>query len=66
MTVENGTKSGVVGKVLNVPVKFENLEAQVDFAVSKNVPFDVVIGRHTLRRLGRVLNLRSEEVRYAY
>lgn len=66
VTVANGMKSRVVGKVLNVPVKFEDLETHVDFVVLKHVLFDVVVGRPTLKKLGEVLDFRFEEVCFAY
>lgn len=38
----------------------------MDFIVLGNVPFDLVIGRPTLKRLGGVLDFRAEEVRFQY
>lgn len=66
MTIANRAKSGVLGKVRGIPVSFQNIEAQLDFVVLKNVPFDLVIGRPTLKQLSGVLDFRSEEVRFAY
>lgn len=45
VTVVNGEKSNVLGKVLDVRVIFEKLEARLDLVVLQNAPFDLVIGR---------------------
>lgn len=62
VTVANGSRSGVLGKVNCIPVLFESLQVYMDFVVLENVPFDVVIGRPTLKRLGAVLDFRTEKV----
>lgn len=66
MNVANGDNSDVLGKGVDVPVLFEGLEARIHFIVLKNVPFDLLIGRPTLKRLGGVPDFRSEEVRLKY
>lgn len=59
-------KSGVLGKVCDVPVQFDKVKARIDFIVLRNVPFDLVIGRPTLKRPGGILEFRAEEVRLDY
>lgn len=66
VTLMNCKKSGVIGKVTNVLVFFEQLEARMEFFVLENVPFDLVIGRPTMKRFGGVLDFRAEEVRLDY
>lgn len=61
VTVANGNRLDMVGKVLDVPVLFEQLEAKFYF-LSPNVPFDLVIGLSSLRQLGGVLDFKSGEV----
>lgn len=41
---------------MDVQVLFEQLKARIDFAVLRNVPFEVVIGPPTLERFGGVLD----------
>lgn len=62
----NAKKSGVHGKLTDVPVFLEHLETQIGFVLLQNVPFDLVVGRPTLKRLGGVLDFRSEEARWDY
>lgn len=66
LTVANGEKSGVKGKLQDVPVSFDGMTAGLDFVVLENLPFDIVIGRPTLKRLGGVLDFKAEEVRLDY
>lgn len=47
-------------------VFFDDLQANVDFVFLQNVPFDVVIGRATIKRLGRVMKFPGEVVRLTY
>lgn len=63
VTVATGDKSGAQGKLTNIQVLFEQLQAGIDFIILENVPFDVVIGRPTLKRLGGVLDFKAEVVR---
>lgn len=58
----NGKKSNILGKTMNVPVMFDQSQARIDFIVLQNVPFHIVIGRPTLKRIGGMLNFRVEEV----
>lgn len=51
VTVSNGKNLGVLGKVMDGPVLFEHLEAIINFIVLQDVPFDLVIGRPTLKDL---------------
>lgn len=62
----NGSKSEDIGKVSDVPVLFEKMEAKLDFVGLSSVPFDVVVGRKTLKWLGGVLDFRAEDVRSHY
>lgn len=64
--VTNGNKSDVFGKVVNVPVLFQQMEATMDFVVPTRVPFDLVIGRPALKRLGGVLDFKRAEVGLDY
>lgn len=43
VTVANGTKIGVLAKVRDIPVSFENVVAWLDLVVLKNVPLTLVI-----------------------
>lgn len=52
VTVANGAKSRSLSKVRDIPVLFEDLETQLYFLVLKNAPFDLLIGRPTLKGLG--------------
>lgn len=52
----------MIGKLLNVPSLFENLQAKVDLFVLENIPFDIIIGRSTLKRLGEVLDFKTEKI----
>lgn len=62
----NGDSSEVFEKTGNVPVRSGKLKAKLDFVVLSSVPFDLVIGRPTLRRLGDVVQFEAEEVRLHY
>lgn len=62
VTVSSAGESNVLGKVMNVPVLSAQLEARIDLIVLQNVPFDLMIGRPTLKQLGGVLDFRAEEV----
>lgn len=66
VTVANGDKSGVQGNVTDVPNLFEELTYRIYFIIRENVPFDLFIGRPTLKRLGGVLDFRAEEVSLHY
>lgn len=65
VTMANGANSDGLGNVRDDPVSFRDLYALLEFVVLKNVPFDLVLGRPTLKRLEGVLEFRSEEVRLA-
>lgn len=65
-TVANGEKTGVLGKLNNLPVTFDDFPAHLDFVVLDNLPFDIVIGRPTLKRLGGLLDFQKEEVILLY
>lgn len=62
VTVANGKKSDVLGKVMDGPVIIEQCEARIDFVMLQDVPFDPVVGCPNLKRFGGVLHFRSEEV----
>lgn len=62
ITVANDSRSGAVGKVVQVPVLFEEVRAKDDFVILKDVSFDLVIGRPILKRLGSVLDFCSDVV----
>lgn len=47
MTVANKDKSGARGKICNISVMFEKLQAGFDLIILDNVPLEVVIGRLT-------------------
>lgn len=66
VTVTDGSTSSVEGKLSKVSVMLDLLVVKMDFVVMQNVPFDLVIGRPTLKRLIGVLNLRTKEVRLHY
>lgn len=66
VTVAPGDKSSAIGKLSNVPLLFGNLQDEVDFIVLENIPFDIIIGRPTIKRLGGVLYFKAEEVRMNY
>lgn len=66
VTVATGEKSKATGKLSNVPVMFDELQAEVDFIVLEDTPFDVVISRPTIKRLGGVIDLPAEVVRFDY
>lgn len=63
VTDANGSISKVIGKVFRVAVLFGEIKARIEVVVLKDVPFDVVTGRPTLKRHGGVLDFRSKEVR---
>lgn len=42
VTVANDNKSDVLGKVMDVPELFEQLEARIDYLVLKNDMFDLL------------------------
>lgn len=48
----------------DLPVMLEDLKAKIDFIVLPNVPFDMVIGRPTLKRLGGALDFKREVVAF--
>lgn len=66
MTVANGSRSSVIGKLLDVPVFFEKFHVIIDFVVLKNVLFGLVMRQPTLKWLGGILDFKSEEVRLDY
>lgn len=57
-----GDKSGAIGKLVRVPVLFGKLQADVDFIVLRNIPFGVVIGCPTIKRLEDILDFPAEVV----
>lgn len=59
VTVADGSKLLVKGKVVKVPVLLDALEAKMDFIVKQNTPSDLVTGHPTLKRLSGVLNFRK-------
>lgn len=62
----DGGEWGKIRRVLEsttCPIFFGDLHALIDFLVIMAVPFNLVIGPPTLKRLDRVLDCRSEEVR---
>lgn len=66
VTVATSDKSLVQGKLDKVSVQLGDIEALIDFIDLPNVPFYIVIGRPTLKRLGAELDFKSEEVRLNY
>lgn len=62
VTVAIGCRYGVAGNILDVSVRFEKLNVRIDFVVVKNVRFDPVIGRATLKQLRGVLVFESKEI----
>lgn len=63
VTVADGSKSLVKGKLARVPVLLESLEAEIYFVVIHNIPFDLVIGRPRLKRIGGMLDFLTEVAR---
>lgn len=59
-------KSRTVRRLAKVPVMFEEMWANLDFIVLKNVSFDVFIGRPSIKRFWSVLNFPAEVVRFKY
>lgn len=66
VTVATGDKSGALGKLIGIPVLLDTVRVNVDFIVLQNIPFDLVIGRPTLKRLGAVLDFPAEVVQLSY
>lgn len=58
--VANSSKSHVIVKVFGVPILFQGLKKTVNFVVLRKFPFEFVIDRPTLKRLGNVLDFESE------
>lgn len=56
----------VLAKLLNNPVISDDPGPGVDFEVSRNISFDIDVGRPTLMHLDDILNLRSEKTKLAY
>lgn len=54
------------GKLQNVLIQFGAEKAQMDFIVLPNIPFDIVIGRYTLKRLEGELDFKRKVVRFEY
>lgn len=63
VTGANGTKSLVLSKIRNVPRMLNGVEARIDVIVLPNVPFHMVIGSPTVKRLGGDVYFREEVVR---
>lgn len=57
VTVATGTKSGAVGKQMKVPVRFEDMRANLNFFILEKVPFDIAIGRQITKRLEKSFGL---------
>lgn len=64
--VADGSRSLVKEKVAAISMSFARLEMEMDFVIMRNVPFDFIIGRPTLKCLGGVLDFKCEEVRLDY
>lgn len=62
VTVATGGRYLLEGRLDNITVSLGKVAAHSNPIVFPNVPFDVVIGRPTIKRLGEVLDLREEEV----
>lgn len=60
ITVANGENSGFRGKIFSTPVDFDNVKANSDFVFIENLPYDVVIDRSTIKRLGVLLDFQVE------
>lgn len=66
VTVANGSRSKVLQKAVEVLVRVGQLQAIIELVVLPNVPFDIVIQRPTLKRLGPVVDFKAEEARFDY
>lgn len=66
VSVAERRRSWLEGKTSKVPVMLDSLDVKMIFIVMQSVPFDLVIGRLTLKRLGGVLDFRAEEVHLDY
>lgn len=64
--VAAGSRSLVKENVSRVSVVIKRMNVKMDFIVVPNVPFILVIGRPTPKRLGDVLELKAKEVRTYY
>lgn len=62
VTVVDGREPSVEGNMSKVPAMLDSIAVKMDFIVMQNVQFDLVIGRSTLKRLGGVVNFRTEVV----
>lgn len=62
MTMATNDKSGAIEKFSNVPVLFEDLQAGMDSIFRDDISFHISIGRPTIKRLGRALDVKAEEV----
>lgn len=59
--VADGSGAMMKGKVAKVPVLLEFLKIKMDFVVTQNVSFDLLIGHPTLTLTGCVPDFRTEE-----
>lgn len=64
--VASGANSGAVGELMKIPVMFDEIQANLNPILQKNIPFEVVIGRQPIERLGGVLYFPVEVVRFNY
>lgn len=64
VAVANESKVGFLAKLEDIPVDHGGAIVQMDFFELDSLPFDIVIERPMIKRLGGVLDFHSIQVRF--
>lgn len=56
ITTATGEKSATLGLLKGVPVGFDHVVEKIDFLVVDNCPYEMIIGRPTMRRMNGVID----------